>query len=183
MAPRLARLVVLPATILVTLFATATTGAAPSLQARCVAAGTKPLRRLSGRAFIFNQGGFSEPRLIIHWRSRRLPSACEGAFRRSVAVEVTMRSRNVPVPLPLGQGEGEVQWLTFIRGFGGKPAGSSLARGFVFSEPLGCLERVSGLVRYRVSDSNGRLLKQRFGPYEPRFHRCRGEHPSILPPQ
>jgi hypothetical protein len=126
--------------------APATSTTAPR-QARAPHAGgrlRRPPRRRDGdggRAFIDSLGGFSNPRLLIRWRSRRLPAGCEERLRRSAAEEL------------------------------------------IFAGSLGCIETVSGLVRYRVTDANGRLLRQRFSGYQPRFHRCRQGHPSTLPPQ
>jgi hypothetical protein len=159
------------------------TGAAPSLRSRCVKAGVAPLPRLSGRAFIDSRGGFSNPRLLIRWRSRRLPAGCEGRFRRSVAVEVRLQVSNAPVAIPLGKAGGGVDWLTFVRGFKEESLRRARAEGLIFAGSLGCIETVNGLVRYRVTDANGRLLRQRFSGYQPRFHRCRQGHPSILPSQ
>lgn len=147
--------------------------AAPSLQTRCVEAGTAPLPALSGRAFIENRAGFSNPRLAIHWRSGRMPAGCEGHFRRSVAVEVRLRTSNAHVAITLGQGHRELDWLTFVGGFRREPSGRTGAVGMVSSQPLGCIDNVVGLVRYEVADAKGHLLRRRLAPFEPRFQPCR----------
>jgi hypothetical protein len=148
--------------------------AAPSpLQQRCIEAGTAPLPVLGGRAFIENRAGFSNPRLSIRWRSGRMPAGCEARFRRSVAVEVRLRTSNAHVAVTLGQGHRELDWLTLIEGFRREPSGHAGAVGMVSSRPLGCIERAVGLVRYEVADANGHLLRRRLAPFEPRFQPCR----------
>lgn len=128
---------------------------------------------MSGRAFIENRAGFSNPRLAIHWRSGRMPAGCEAHFRRSVAVEVRLRTGNANVAITLGQGHRELDWLTFIEGFKREPSGRAGAVGMVSSSPLGCIEKVVGLVRYEVADAKGHLLRRRVAPFEPRFRPCR----------
>jgi hypothetical protein len=155
-------------------------GDAPSLQARCVTAGVAPLPLLTGRAFIVTRGGFSNPRLIVRWRSGPFPTGCEGRFQRSVAVEARLRPAYGGA-FPIGQSGGEVDWQIFADGFKQESPRRALARGVIFGGPLGCIERVSGLVRYRVTDASGHLLRQRFGPFEPRYHHCRDHRPPILP--
>jgi hypothetical protein len=127
---------------------------------------------LSGRAFIENRTGFSNPRLSLHWRSARMPDGCEAHFRRSVAVEVRVRTSNAHVAITLGQGHRELGWLTFIDGFRREASGRAGAVGMVSSRPLGCIEKVVGLVRYEVSDLDGRALSRRTAPFEPSFRPC-----------
>jgi hypothetical protein len=151
-----------------------TASAAPSaLQKRCVEAGTAPLPALDGRAFIENSAGFSNPRLSIRWRSGRMPSGCEAHFRRSVAVEVRLRTSNAHVAITLGQGKRELGWKTIIEGFRREPAGHAGAVGMVSSRPLGCIEKAFGLARYLVTDAKGRVLGRHIEPFEPRFRPCR----------
>jgi hypothetical protein len=168
------RIPLLAATLCVALLSCGTAaGAGPSLQKRCVEAGTAPLPALAGRAFIEDRAGFSNPRLAIHWRSGRMPVGCEGRFRRSVAVEVRLRTSNSHVAVTVGQGHRELDWLTFIHGFKPEPSGRGQAIGMVFGEPLGCIRRVVGLVRYEVADAKGHVLRRRIAPFEPRFRPCR----------
>jgi hypothetical protein len=149
-------------------------GAAPSSpRNECVEAGTAPLPALSGRAFIENRSGFSNPRLAIRWRSGQMPAGCEGHLRRSVAVAVRLRTSNGHAAITIGRGHRELNWLTFIEGFKPEPSGRAGAVGMVFSRPLGCIRRVIGLVRYEVSDPKGHLLGRRVAPFEPRFQPCR----------
>jgi hypothetical protein len=172
--PRQGLILLALASALAALLAPGAIVAAPSsLQTRCVEAGTAPLLALSGRAFIENRAGFSNPRLAIQWRSGRMPADCGGHFRRSVAVEVRLRTSNAHVAITLGQGHRELDWLTFIQGFEREPSGRTGAVGMVSSQPLGCIEKVVGLVRYEVADAKGHLLRRRVAPFEPRFQSCR----------
>jgi hypothetical protein len=131
------------------LLAPGASAAAPaSPQEECVEAGTAPLPALSGRAFIENRAGFSNPRLAVRWRSGPMPAGCEAHYRRSVAVEVRLRTSNAHVAITLGRGRRELDWLTLIDGFEPEPSGRAGAVGMVSSSPLGCIEKVFGLVRY-----------------------------------
>jgi hypothetical protein len=156
------------------LLAPGAAAAAPSApQKQCVEAGTAPLPALGGRAFIENRAGFSNPRLSIRWRSRGMPAGCEAHFRRSVAVEVRLRTSKAHVAITLGQGHRELGWLTFIEGFGREPSGRAGAVGMVSSKPLGCIEKAFGLVRYEVADATGHVLRRRVAAFEPHFQPCR----------
>jgi hypothetical protein len=147
--------------------------AAPSaLQKRCVQAGTAPLAALGGRAFVENSAGFSNPRLSIRWRSGAMPAGCEAHFRRSVATEVRLRTSNANVAVTLGRGHRELGWKTIIEGFRREPSGHAGAVGEVSSRPLGSIEKVVGLVRYLVTDANGRVLGRRVAAFEPSFRPC-----------
>jgi hypothetical protein len=156
------------------LLASGTATAAPSaLQEECVEAGSAPLPALGGRAFTENGAGFSNPRLSIRWRSGRMPTGCEAHFRRTVAVEVRLRTSLAHVAVTLGQGHRELGWKTIIEGFRREPSGSAGAVGEVSSRPLGCIEKAIGLVRYEVADAKGHVLRRRVAPFEPRFRPCR----------
>jgi hypothetical protein len=112
-------------------------GAVPSApRQECVEAGIAPLPALSGRAFIENRSGFSNPRLAIRWRSGHMPAGCEGRFRRTVAVAVRLRTSNGDAAITIGRGHRELDWLTFIEGFKPEPPGRAGAVGMVFSQPL-----------------------------------------------
>ena len=136
----------------------------------CTRVALAPLPLLDGKLSLVERGGFSNPRLKVRWKAPALPASCVRAgLRRSLAVQVRFKSSGSHgVFIAIGHGHGVHQWLTFDRSpKADRRPRSSLASAPVFSESLGCVEKVIGLARYRLVDSKGHVVGQKVRPYTP----------------
>jgi hypothetical protein len=139
----------------------------------CTEVGLAPFPTLSGRVLIASEGGDSSPRLIIRWRPQALPTACVRAgLHRTVSVQVRLKTSGSHGLIPIGRGHGRRQWLTVDRSPNREGLQRAVGLGLIFAEPLGCIEKVVGLARYRLTNSDRSVHAQRIVKFVPEFEAC-----------
>jgi hypothetical protein len=114
--------------------------------------------------------GLFVPVIRIRWRGEPLPVGCKA--RRRVAVDVRVWFANVSGPVDVGPPESGV-WPVFWEGRKVAKNDAIVFRGVNFSEPLGCIRKVQGWLRYSVVGSNPRVHAAKTVPTKVGFFHCR----------
>lgn len=121
------------------------------------------------RLFVTGRPELFEPKIRVAWSGSPLPASC--SVRRRVAVDVKAWFSRGSGPIEVGPDQSGA-WSVFWQGKKVARHESTIIRGDVFTELLGCIRKARGWLRYSVVDSGAHIEAVRTVSTPVVFKRC-----------